>query len=48
MGPGVPSGKDIMDVVSMVDVAPTLIELGGGTLPKDMDGMPFADPFHPT
>ena len=44
-GPGVPSGKDIMDVVSMVDVAPTLIELGGGTPPKDMDGMSFANLF---
>lgn len=43
-GPGVPN-KDIADVVSMVDVTPTLIELGGGTPPKTMDGMSFANLF---
>ena len=40
-GPGVTSGSHSF-VASMVDVAPTIIELGGGTVPEEMDGHSFA------
>jgi N-acetylglucosamine-6-sulfatase len=42
-GPGVKAGAEFQPVASMVDVAPTLIELGGGTPPDIMDGQSFAD-----
>ena len=42
-GPGVPEGSEFPDVISMVDIAPTLITLGGGTPPQTMDGTSFAD-----
>lgn len=40
-GPGIVKG-DMDFVASMVDVAPTIIELGGGTVPDKMDGHSFA------
>jgi N-acetylglucosamine-6-sulfatase len=40
-GPGINQG-DQSFVASMVDVAPTIIELGGGTAPETMDGHSFA------
>ena len=42
-GPGIKPGSKFEQVVSMVDVAPTLIELGGGVPPDSMDGQSFAD-----
>ena len=40
-GPGLKQGSHSF-VASMVDVAPTIIELGGGTVPEEMDGHSFA------
>ena len=42
-GPGIPKGVEFKEVVSMVDMAPTLIDLVGGTPPEDMDGISFKD-----
>jgi N-acetylglucosamine-6-sulfatase len=42
-GPGIQKKSEFPDVVSMVDVAPTIITLGGGTPPATMDGSSFAD-----
>ncbi|MGJ8534285.1 MAG: sulfatase family protein [Alphaproteobacteria bacterium] len=36
-GPGIPEGQVVDDVVSTVDLAPTLVDLCGG-IPKDYDG----------
>ena len=41
-GPGIAANKKLPDVVSMVDVAPTLLELAGAAVPADMDGRSFA------
>ena len=41
-GPKVPPGWEFSEVASMVDLAPTLIELGGGHPPDTMDGISFA------
>uniref|UniRef100_A0A1X7VGC2 Sulfatase N-terminal domain-containing protein n=1 Tax=Amphimedon queenslandica TaxID=400682 RepID=A0A1X7VGC2_AMPQE len=40
-GPGLKQGSHSF-VASIVDVAPTIIELGGGTVPEEMDGHSFA------
>ena len=44
-GPGIKAGLNFSEVASMVDLAPTLIELGGGHPPDTMDGVSFADIF---
>jgi len=41
-GPGIAPGED-RTTVSLVDVAPTLLELAGLPVPPDLDGRPFAD-----
>ena len=41
-GPKVRPGRNFSEVASMVDLAPTLIELGGGHPPDTMDGTSFA------
>ena len=42
-GPGITAGSKFDFVAGMVDVAPTLISLGGGTPLSTMDGRSFAD-----
>ena len=44
-GPGVPAGKVLADVASTVDLAPTMIEFGGGVPPKSMDGSSLKELF---
>jgi arylsulfatase A-like enzyme len=36
-GPGIPGARVVDDLVSMIDLAPTLLELGGATLPLGMN-----------
>lgn len=42
-GPGIPAGHNFDFVAGMVDVAPTLLSLGGGSPLQTMDGKSFAD-----
>lgn len=42
-GKGIKAGRKIDDFVSFTDVAPTLLELAGTSIPKDMTGRSFAD-----
>lgn len=44
-GPGITAGRSVPDVVAMVDIAPTLLQLAGVPLPvgaAEMDGRSFA------
>jgi N-sulfoglucosamine sulfohydrolase len=41
-GPGIKAGATTDALVSWVDILPTLVELGGGTPPTDIDGRSFA------
>lgn len=41
-GPGIQPGLQIDGVIGMVDIAPTILELAGGTVPPEMDGGSFA------
>ena len=43
VGPGIPTGQKFDFVSGMVDVAPTLLSLGGGQPLDTMDGKSFAD-----
>ena len=43
VGPGIPMGKKFDFVSGMVDVAPTILSLGGGQPLESMDGKSFAD-----
>ena len=42
-GPGIPGGYNFAFVAGMVDVAPTILSLGGGSPPGTMDGRSFAE-----
>lgn len=42
-GPGIPAGYNFAFVAGMVDLAPTLLSLGGGSPLSTMDGKSFAD-----
>jgi arylsulfatase A-like enzyme len=41
-GPGIKAGATTDAMVSWIDILPTLVELAGGTPPKDIDGRSFA------
>jgi arylsulfatase A-like enzyme len=41
-GPGIKAGATTDAMVSWIDLLPTLVELGGGTPPKEIDGRSFA------
>jgi arylsulfatase A-like enzyme len=38
VGPGVPAGRRVTDLVSLVDAMPTLLDLAGVSPPRDLDG----------
>jgi len=42
IGPGIQAGATADAMVSWIDLLPTLVELGGGTGPADIDGQSFA------
>jgi uncharacterized sulfatase len=41
-GPGIKPGSTTDAMVSWIDILPTLVEMAGGTPPKDIDGRSFA------
>ncbi len=41
-GPGIKAGATTDAMVSWIDILPTLVDLGGGVAPKDIDGRSFA------
>jgi len=45
-GPGVPAGKTLEHVVSLVDLAPTLLELAQAPMPAGLDGLSLAGIFN--
>ena len=45
-GPGVPAGVVRGDLTSMVDLAPTLVEIAGGSLPYSIDGRSLLPLLH--
>ena len=47
-GPGVPAGVTRPDLISMVDIAPTLTELGGTAMTYDVDGRSIVPLLHST
>lgn len=47
-GPGVPAGAVRSELTSMVDLAPTLVELGSATLGYDPDGRSLVSLLHST
>ena len=42
-GPGIPAGYNFEFLAGMVDLAPTLLSLSGGSTPQTMDGKSFSD-----
>ncbi|MDG2015035.1 MAG: sulfatase-like hydrolase/transferase [Pirellulaceae bacterium] len=42
IGPGVPAGETANHLLAHIDLMPTVVELGGGELPADLDGKSFA------
>jgi N-acetylglucosamine-6-sulfatase len=40
-GPGIKAGTELAPLTAMVDIAPTMIDLAGGTVPPNMDGQSF-------
>ena len=42
IGPGVPAGKTANHLLAHIDIMPTVVELGGGELPANLDGKSFA------
>lgn len=42
LGPGVSSGVAAGHLLAHIDLAPTIVELGGGTIPEFVDGKSFA------
>jgi arylsulfatase A-like enzyme len=47
-GPGVPAGVVREEITAMIDLAPTLVELGSGALGYPMDGRSLAPLLHST
>lgn len=47
-GPGVPAGVVRHELASLVDIAPTLAELAGTTMPTEVDGRSLAPLLHDT
>ena len=41
-GPGVPAGAQRREIITHVDLAPTIVELATGSAPKDWDGRSYA------
>ncbi|KAH7701481.1 Protein SUL-1 [Aphelenchoides avenae] len=37
-GPGIPRGMEISSIVSNIDIAPTIVDMAGAEVPRDMDG----------
>jgi len=46
-GPNIEANKIISNVTATIDVLPTLIALGGGTVSTDFSGVSVFDPSHP-
>ncbi len=42
IGPNVPAGKTANHLLAHIDIMPTVVELGGGELPANLDGKSFA------
>lgn len=38
-GPGIPAGSSSRQLATMVDIAPTMVQLAGGALRPDFDGI---------
>jgi arylsulfatase A-like enzyme len=47
-GPGVPAGVERNEITAMIDLAPTLVELGGGILGYPADGRSLVSLLHST
>jgi N-sulfoglucosamine sulfohydrolase len=45
-GPGVPGGRVVDDLVSLIDITPTFLELGGAPLPAGIDARSFVPLLH--
>lgn len=45
-GPGVPGDRVVEDLVSLIDLTPTFLELGGAPLPAGIDARSFATLLH--
>jgi arylsulfatase A-like enzyme len=43
-GPGLPAGKVVKDLVSLIDIPPTLVALGGAPVPGQYDGHSLLGP----